>query len=174
MKMESLVALLVFLVITAPSHAGTAGLPLHESPRVLPDLAFFNGDGAPVTFKAWRGKVILLNIWATWCAPCRKEMPTLDRLQRELGGDRFEVVALSIDRAGPGVVRKFFDEIGIKHLRLFIAESRVVMRGLKVAGLPTTILAGPEGRELGRFIGPAEWDTPEMLAFFRKIIRNNK
>ena len=117
---------------------------------------------------------MLLNIWATWCGPCRAEMPTLDRLQARLGSDRFEVIALSIDRAGVGVVAEFFEEIGIEHLRIFIDESGGAARDLKVFGLPATLLIGRDGRELGRLVGPAEWDTPEMTAFLETLIANQQ
>ena len=101
-------------------------------------------------------------------------MPTLDGLQAQLSGPVFEVVALSIDRAGLEVVRKFYDEIGIKHLNTYIDSSGNSSRELRIAGLPTTLLVGPEGRELGRLVGPAEWDSPEMIAFLRKqIARKN-
>jgi thiol-disulfide isomerase/thioredoxin len=143
---------------------------MHEAPRPLPEITFEDGNGDALTLADLRGKTVLLNIWATWCGPCRAEMPTLDRLQAALGGAAFEVVALSIDRAGTGVVRRFFDEIGISHLRLFIDETGGALRTLKVFGLPATILVGTDGRELARLLGPAEWDTPEMIAFFEEVI----
>mgnify|MGYP003661775318 FL=1 len=101
-------------------------------------------------------------------------MPTLDRLQAHLGGDRFEVVALSIDRAGVSVVAEFFEEIGIEHLRTFIDDSGKAARDLKVFGLPATLLIGRDGRELGRLVGPAEWDTPEMIALLKTVIGNQQ
>ena len=97
-------------------------------------------------------------------------MPTLDRLQDRLGGERFEVVALSIDRAGVGVVRSFFEETGVRWLRLFINETGRSVRELGAFGLPTTLLVGPQGKELARLVGPAEWDTPEMIAFLETVI----
>ena len=149
-------------------------MPLHDTPRPVPEVAFTDGEGEPLTLDAWRGKIVLLNIWATWCGPCREEMPTLDRLQARLGGDRFEVVALSIDRAGVSVVAEFFEEIGIEHLRTFIDDSGKAARDLKVFGLPATLLIGRDGQELGRLVGPAEWDTPEMIAFLKAVIANQQ
>lgn len=149
-------------------------MPMHDTPRAVPEIAFTDGEGEPLTLDAWRGKIVLLNVWATWCGPCRAEMPTLDRLQARLGGDRFEVVALSIDRAGVRVVAKFFEKIGIKHLRIFIDDSGKAARDLKVVGLPATLLIGRDGRELGRLVGPAEWDTPEMIAFIETVIANQQ
>src|SRR3989304_1536989 len=104
--------------ISAVEKVGS--LNLLREPRELPDVGFSDGDGQSVKLSSFRGKVVLLNVWATWCPPCRKEMPTLDRLQAKLGGARFEVVALSIDRGGPSVVRSFYDEIEITALRIYI------------------------------------------------------
>lgn len=175
MRLLQVLSLLLGVSLSAGVvSAGKATMPRHESPQPLPPIAFTDESGRPLTLDGWRGKVVLLNVWATWCGPCRTEMPTLDRLQAELGGDRFEVIALSIDRAGVGVVRKFFDEIGIEHLRIFIDDTMKVSRDLRILGLPATLLIDPEGRELGRLMGPAEWDTPDMIAFFRTKITNNQ
>jgi hypothetical protein len=97
-------------------------------------------------------------------------MPTLDALQATLGGDNFEVVALSIDRAGTPVVRKFYDEIGVKHLKTYLDKTMLSATALRAVGLPTTILIDRQGQELGRLVGPAEWDDPEMIAFLRGFI----
>ncbi len=96
-------------------------------------------------------------------------MPTLDRLQQQLGGEEFAVVALSVDRAGASAVRMFFDEIGVK-LAVFIDQDGAAIRSLGLFGLPATLLIGPQGNELARLAGPAEWDTPEMVAFLEGII----
>ncbi len=159
---------LIFPSVTAAAEP--TAVPLHDTPRPLPEIAFANERGDMLTLDRWRGKIVLLNVWATWCGPCREEMPTLDRLQATLGGERFDVVALSIDRAGAGVVRRFFNEIGVKHLDIFIDETMKASRDLKILGLPGTLLIGPNGQELGRRIGPAEWDTPAMIAFFESVI----
>ncbi|MBI3708344.1 MAG: TlpA family protein disulfide reductase [Proteobacteria bacterium] len=147
--------------------AGTSGVPLLDHPRAVPDIRFADGDGRARSLADFRSKVVLLNVWATWCGPCREEMPTLDRLQATLGGPRFEVVALSIDRAGPDVVRKFFGEIGVENLALYIDSTGKASRDLAIVGLPTTLLIDAEGREIGRLIGPAKWDAPEMVTFLR-------
>jgi thiol-disulfide isomerase/thioredoxin len=146
----------------------SAVMSLHDTPRPLPKIRFQDGDGGSLTLADFRGKVVLLNIWATWCGPCRREMPTLDRLQATLGGPDFEVVALSIDRAGVGVVIEFYAEVGVEHLAKYIDESGKAARQLSAVGLPTTLLIDREGREIGRHVGPAEWDTPEMVAFIRQ------
>jgi len=143
---------------------------LRGAPAPIPELQFTDGGGTLRTLADFRGKVVLLNIWATWCSPCRKEMPTLDRLQTALGGSDFEVVALSIDRGGAEVVKKFYAEIGIQRLAIHIDTSSKAGFVLAAAGLPTTLLIDAQGQELGRLIGPAEWDAPEMVAFLRSII----
>ena len=164
----------VDLEIAAGPSPGLGGesavMSLHDTPRPLAELRFEDGSGRPLTLVDFRGKVVLLNIWATWCGPCRREMPTLDRLQATLGGPDFEVVALSIDRAGIGVVTEFYDEIGIEHLAKYIDESGKSAQQLNAVGLPTTLLIDREGREIGRHVGPAEWDTPEMVAFLEQQV----
>ena len=146
----------------------TAAMTLHDTPSELPDVRFTDGSGKRLSLADFRGKLVLLNLWATWCGPCREEMPTLDRLQAALGGADFEVVALSIDRAGMGVVDAFYAEIGVKSLARYIDESGKSAQQLNTVGLPTTLLLDREGREIARHVGPAEWDTPEMVAFFRQ------
>jgi thiol-disulfide isomerase/thioredoxin len=151
----------------APAPAGFA---VHESPRPLPRIQFENGQGEAISLADFRGKVVLLNIWATWCAPCRREMPTLERLQAELGGPDFQVVALSIDRKGVPVVKEFYEELGLQELGIYVNASGKASRGLSALGVPTTLLIDREGNELGRLAGPAEWDSPEMVAFIRGYI----
>lgn len=153
---------------TAVANDGAAVMNLHDSPRELPDLRFKDGSGKPVSLADFRGRMVLLNLWATWCGPCREEMPTLDRLQAAIGGPDFEVLALSIDRAGIGVVEDFYAEIGITNLARYIDESGKVTQELNALGLPTTLLLDRKGREIARHVGPAEWDTPAMQAFFRQ------
>jgi thiol-disulfide isomerase/thioredoxin len=144
-----------------------AQMSLHDTPQVMPGFQFEDGSGQPLTLADFAGKVVLLNIWATWCIPCREEMPTLDRLQTELGSLDFEVVALSIDRGGVDAVRKFYGEIGIERLAIYIDSSGNAATELGVVGLPTTLLIDRQGREIGRLVGPAEWDSPEMVGFLR-------
>jgi thiol-disulfide isomerase/thioredoxin len=145
-------------------------VPLHETPQPVANISFHDETGQPLQLSDWRGKVVLLNVWATWCGPCREEMPTLDRLQAMLGGERFDVLALSIDRGGVGVVRDFYEEIGLQHLQIRIDATTKASRAMKVFGLPTTLLIDPDGKELGRKVGPAEWDAPEAIAFFKEIL----
>ena len=144
---------------------------VHEAARPVPDLAFEDDRGGSRRPGEFRGKTVLLNVWATWCVPCREEMPALDRLQRELGGPDFEVVALSIDAGGVAVVKRFYGEIGIRSLPIYVDPSMRATSALGTVGLPTTLLIDAEGREIGRHIGPAEWDSPQAV---RLIARYTK
>jgi thiol-disulfide isomerase/thioredoxin len=146
---------------------------IHDAPKPIAAIRFDDGQGQSRSLADFRVKVVLLNIWATWCVSCRKEMPALDRLQAALGGPDFEVATLSIDRGGMDAVRKFFAEVGINQLRMYLDSSGKAMRELGVVGLPTTLLLDREGREIGRLIGPAEWDAPDMIEFVSCIISNN-
>ncbi len=147
----------------APSPA----LVIHERPREFPALRFNDGRAMPTSLAAFRGRVVLLNLWASWCAPCVKEMPTLDRLQSALGGPDFEVVALSIDEAGAPAVQSFFRRTGIKALHPYVDAFREASASLAAAGIPATFLIDREGREVGRKLGPANWDAPPVLTLIR-------
>lgn len=160
--------------VTAPVSSASPEASLFEffeQPRVLPELRFTDASGAALTLADFRGKVLVLNLWATWCVPCRKEMPTLDRLQAKLGGADFEVVTLSLDRDGQSKVQGFYEKTGIARLKIYIEESSgAVSRDLNVIGLPTTLLIDRKGRELGRLIGPAEWDSPAILGVIKRAV----
>lgn len=143
---------------------------MHEAPKPVAAIQFEDAQGQSRSLADFRGKIVLLNIWATWCVPCRKEMPALDRLQAILGGSDFEVVTLSTDRRGMDVVRKFYAEVGIRKLGMYLDSSAKATRELGVVGLPTTLLVDRKGREAGRLIGPAEWDSPKIIEFLRCVI----
>ena len=130
----------------------------HPEPREIANVRFVDGSGAARSLSDWKGKVVLLNLWATWCAPCRKEMPALDRLQKALGSDVFEVVPLNLDRGGVETAKKFLDQIKNEALKLYADPSTRASTELNAVGMPTTILIDRDGRELGRIVGPAEWD----------------
>lgn len=163
-------ALAVALVWVSNANAAPQGFALHDEPQPVINVRFVTEDGTRADMESLRGKVLLLNVWATWCVPCREEMPTLDALQAELGGDNFEVVALSIDRAGVPVVRRFYDEIGVQHLSMYVDKTMLSATALRTVGLPTTILIDANGQELGRLVGPAEWDDPEMVSFLKEFV----
>jgi len=165
----------LLLLLTAIGQEAAAGsLPenfvLHEEPRELAAASFGDGDGRAVSLTDFAGRVVLLNVWATWCGPCRQEMPMLDDLQARLGGEDFEVVALSIDRAGLAPVREFFIELRLTNLRFYIDETGAAARAIGVFGLPTTLLIDRRGRELGRLVGPAAWNAPEVISYLRSIV----
>jgi len=164
------------MVIFSPASVSGAGTPpvfqgashaftVTEGRPALPELAFEDGLGRARSLRDMRGKVVLLNLWATWCAPCVKEMPSLDRLQAAMAGEDFEVVALSLDRGGRKAVQSFFEKTGIRHLAPYLDPKMTAMKELKPEGLPTTILIDREGREIGRLPGEAEWNSPEARAF---------
>lgn len=132
-----------------------------KMPEPLAEVSFLNADGEQVSLKDWRGKVVLLNLWATWCGPCREEMPMLDRLQKELGSDNFEVVALAVDKAGLEGAGKFFRNINVENLRLFADPTARAGTKLRSVGMPTTILIDAQGHEIGRLVGPADWDSDD-------------
>ena len=157
--------------IAAPSP----NFAMHDEPKPIPELQFTDETGQAHTLAEFKGKVVLLNVWATWCVPCRKEMPALDRLQAALGGPDFEVLPLSIDKKGMDAVSKFYAEIGIQHLSRYVAPTaNQVLDTLGVWGLPATMLVDRQGRELGRLDGPAEWDSPDMTDFLKQIIKQQK
>lgn len=170
MRMLALLAVLLASALPAPAAERPRNFIVYDEPKALAAITFSNADSAEASLTDFRGKVVLLNVWATWCGPCRKEMPTLDRLQSELSGPEFEVVALSIDRAGVDVVNKFYSEIGIENLAVYIDDSAAAMRQLGIVGIPSTLLIDRESWELGRLVGPAEWDAPEMIAFLREFV----
>ena len=131
---------------------------------------FFDVDGQAVTLQQFGGKVILLNLWATWCAPCLKELPSLDRLQAQLGSDRFQVIAVSVDRRGVEAVRPYFERLKISHLAIYVESKDRFAQALGLQILPSTIIIGPHGLMAGKMIGAAEWDAPEALALIRHYI----
>ncbi len=130
-------------------------------PEALAEISFLDASGAAKTLADFKGKTVLLNLWATWCAPCREEMPSLDRLQKQLGSDTFEVVALAVDRTGVEAAGKFLKSIKVENLKLYADPTTKSGTALRVLGMPTTILITPDGKEAGRLSGPAAWDSDE-------------
>lgn len=137
---------------------------------LVADLKFADKTGSERSITEWRGRVVLLNLWATWCAPCRKEMPSLNRLQTRIGGDDFEVVAVSIDRKGLKASGAFLEETGATDLALYVDKSGKIARDIRSFGLPSTVLIGRDGEEIGRLIGPAEWDSEDAVALIEAAI----
>ena len=165
-RMLHLVALAA-LIISLPAAAFNFA---PSGPKPVPELTFFDAEGNEVRLADFQGKVVVLNLWATWCAPCRREMPSLDRLQAELGGAGLEVIALSLDRGDVAKIREFFEELGIASLAIYQDPEARAGRELGAPGLPTTIVIDRTGQEVGRLLGPAEWDSDEALAVIRALL----
>jgi thiol-disulfide isomerase/thioredoxin len=157
--------------LAAYATGAVANFRAEAVPQDLPDIAFQDGEGKALTLAHFRGKLVLLNLWATWCTPCREEMPALNALQGALGGADFEVVALSVDRNGLELARAFLKEVKAGHLALYNDPAPRASFALKVFGMPTTLLISPEGKELGRLVGPAHWDAPEAKALIEAARR---
>ena len=171
---------------TAPEPAVTGALPdrvtrelatgaltafvVHPEPKPLDEIAFQDEQQKPLTLAQWKGRVVLVNLWATWCGPCRKEMPELAELQERLGSDDFEVVAISVDRQGAEVARPFLDEVGADALKLYLDPTTKVLNDFKAVGLPATMLIDRAGREVGRMFGPADWASPEAIRLIETAV----
>lgn len=150
--------------------AGEVAVELHANPRRVVDLRFTDAKGQPTDMAAFRGRVVLLNIWATWCAPCREELPTLDALQAQLGGPGFEVVALSIDQQGLAVARPFLERLGATHLKAYADTFGEATARYSATGVPLVLVIDAQGREIGRRLGRAKWDNPATVALMRSLI----
>ncbi len=146
---------------------------LRDEPKPLPDISFLDSENRVRQISEWRGRVLLVNLWATWCAPCREEMPALDRLQGILGGEDFEVIAISIDEKGLKVAGDFHKEIGVKNLKLFGDPSNRVYRELRAIGLPMTYLINRSQEETAWYPGALEWDSEDALRLLRAAIDGN-
>ncbi|HEY3642485.1 MAG TPA: TlpA disulfide reductase family protein [Xanthobacteraceae bacterium] len=151
-----------------------AAMAIAESPLRLPDISFRDRAGAERRLSDWRGRTVLLNLWATWCIPCRQEMPALDALEGALGGERFEVVAVNIDTRDSSKPHAWLDEVGVNRLAYYADPSAKVFQDLKLAGrafgLPTTVLVDPAGCEIGTAAGPAEWASEDGIKLMRAAL----
>src|SRR5579863_8907841 len=147
------------------AHGDVAALNVSKSPKPAVDISFDNADGKKLTLADFKGRAVLLNLWATWCVPCRAEMPALDRLQAKLGSADFEVVAVNIDTSRLERPKAFLDDAGVKSLNRYADPSADSFEALRVAGkalgLPTSLLIGPDGCELAVMAGPAQWDSDD-------------
>jgi thiol-disulfide isomerase/thioredoxin len=154
----------------APLARGeVAALTVAEKPFRVPELAFQDADGRPRKLEDWRGRFVLLNLWATWCVPCRKEMPALDALEGKLGGKDFQVVAVNIDTRNLDKPKAWLREVGINRLTYYADPQAKVFQDLKVVGrafgMPTTLLIDPQGCEIATLAGPAEWSSDDAVKF---------
>jgi len=145
-------------------------LQVHDSPRQMPAMGFETRDGTAHTLSDTAGKVRVVNFWATWCAPCREEKPSLDRLQADLGGDDLEVIAIATGRNSDSSIDKFNAEVGIEHLTTYLDPGSQAARSVGVLGLPVSILVDREGREIGRLTGGADWGSESARAILAALI----
>lgn len=153
---------------TGPPSSDAFKFSFLDQPRPVPELRFVDGDDRSLSLEDFRGRTIVLNIWATWCVPCRKEMPALDRLQAAFDKSELLVLPLSIDHQGAVVVKPFYQALGLRALGIYIDQSGKASSELNTVGVPTTLLIDREGLEIGRKIGPAEWDSAEVIALIRE------
>jgi thiol-disulfide isomerase/thioredoxin len=158
------------------AHGEVAALAVAHTPSLVPDLAFKDADGHDHKLSDWRGRTVLVNLWATWCVPCRKEMPALDALQADLGGDKFDVVAINIDTRDAEKPLAFLKDAGVTHLAYYADQSAKVFQELKMAGkafgMPTTLIIDRSGCEIGAMAGPAEWASVDGLKLVSAAIAN--
>jgi len=141
-----------------------------EAPVALPEAVLLDETGAERRLEEWKGKVLVVNFWATWCASCRVEMPSLDRLQGAMGSDDFEVVTVATGRNAVPAIEKFFAEAGVERLQILRDERQKLARALGILGLPVTLILDREGREVARMIGDAAWDGAEAQALLAALV----
>ena len=153
------------------AHGEVAALTMASAPLRLPDLAFLDDSGQPKKLSDWRGRMVLVNLWATWCVPCRKEMPALDSLQTKLGGKDFEVVAVNIDTRDPDKPKNFLKEANLTRLGYFADSKAKIFQDLKgigkALGMPTSILVDSQGCEIANLAGPAEWASEDAIKLIK-------
>jgi thiol-disulfide isomerase/thioredoxin len=159
------------LLVQGLPPAAADGLELLQGEReAMPELRFSGLDGNESSLAAFRGKVVVLNLWATWCVPCREEMPALDRLQAMFSKDEVVVLALSLDRGDNAKVEKFLGEVGVKNLSIYRDAKGAAARTLRVPGLPATILVDRQGREAGRKLGIEQWDGEAAVSAVKALL----
>lgn len=151
---------------------GARKLDVLDAPRPVPTTAFSDAEGAPVVLADFKGKVVLLNFWATFCAPCLEEMPSLNRLQAQLGGEDFQVVAVDLDRRRLDRARQWLVDNGVDRLGFYHDQSNQIARDVGLVGMPTTLLIDRSGQEVARLLGAAEWDEPPATTLIKRLIED--
>ena len=181
-----LVLLTLYMALVLGANAATADtamleslregdmkkLNFHATPSLVPDTPFQNADGTGnLSLADFRGQFLLVNVWAAWCAPCRKEMPTLAALQSELGGERFQVVTIATGRNSASGIEKFFMSNNITNLPSNRDPKQSLARDMQVLGLPVTVIIDPEGREIARLIGDADWNSKSAKNIISQLMK---
>jgi thiol-disulfide isomerase/thioredoxin len=157
-----------------PRTGGMQQFTLNTPPLPVPETRFRDAAGKEVTLADFRGRVVLVNFWATWCAPCIHEMPSLDRLQAEMGSKDFTVLAINVDRTGVKAATPFLEKHGWKNLAINVDDKMALARAFGVQGMPSTFLVDRDGRIVGTLAGGAEWDSDEAKALIRHYIKAGK
>ncbi|GAB4356423.1 MAG: TlpA disulfide reductase family protein [Kiloniellaceae bacterium] len=155
---------------SAPKGPFAENFTFSDPPVPAPSAAFQGLEGETLSLADFRGRVVLVNFWATWCAPCVKEMPSLERLHAALADEGFAVLAISQDRGGAGVVTPFLDRLDLQRLPVYLDPKGVLARAFALKGLPTTFLIDRAGQVRAGLVGPAEWDSPAAQDFMRHYL----
>ena len=164
-------AKLALLLVCLASPGLAAALGGEHAPVAVPSISFTDDSGKPVTLDRFKGKVVVLDYWATWCEPCRAEFPALDQLQERLGPAGVEVVPVSIDRGGRAAVDPFYATLKIAHLAKYLDPKADSVAALHLRGVPTALILDRDGREVARLEGVAAWNGPEMDALFSRLLK---
>ena len=156
------------------AHGEVAAMQVASEARAMPQLTFTDANGATKSLSDWHGRTVLLNLWATWCVPCRREMPALQALEEKLGGKNFEVVAVNIDTRDPQKPKAWLHDVGVDRLAYYADPSAKVFQELKLIGkafgMPTTLLIDPNGCEIATLAGPAEWGSDDALKLVQRAL----
>ena len=165
------IALVLYVIPSAPVHAPPvlADLVPAKTPEPVPAVAFTDGVGKRHMLSEFRGRYVLLNLWATWCGPCVKELPALQNLQDAMPADKFAVVPVNVGRSDALDTAKFLTAHGAAKLSVNVDTTIAMMRMMHVYGLPVTVLIDPQGREVARAEGPEAWDDPAAIAYFKSL-----
>lgn len=155
---------------TRPDGSRVLNMVVHDTPRALPAFDFVDGAGNRHGLEEFRRKIVALHFWATWCIPCRAELPTVNALQEKIGGVDFTFVPLSVDRDGAALVKQYYEDHGIEHLTVYIDEGMDAARAMLVNGLPYTILIDREGLEIARILGDRNWTASDTVILMRQLI----
>ncbi len=158
----------------APAHVAVdwvANLERHSPPLAASATGFTSADGSPLTLADFKGKGLVVNLWATWCASCVREMPSLNRLQQQVAADGIQVLAVSSDRGGLAIVQPFLDEYKLEALKPYLDPMGAFTTSMEGRGLPRTYILNTKGEVTASYIGPAEWDEPALVAAVRELAR---